>query len=200
MEKKILQVAEEQFLKKGFAMTSLADIAKLAGCNHALLHYYFRTKEKLFTRIFYEKSKLFLSILSNNDVVEGNFLDKIRSRVERYLDLLEENQSIPFLFINELLTNPSRMVFIHENANFELLKTHILPAFKVEIEHAVERGEIRPITPINLLLNIISLCAFAMLSLPIMQEAFQFDEEGKKQFLAQRKAEIVEVVLRSLRP
>lgn len=200
MEDKILQIAEEQFLKKGFAMTSLAEIAKLAGCNHALLHYYFRTKEKLFTRIFFEKSKLFVSILNADDNSNDDFLTKIRHKVERYFDLLEANQNIPFLFINEMLTNPSRLMFIHENTNIELMKTQILPNFEKEIEQAVQRGEIRPITPLNLLLDIIALCAFTMLSLPILQEVLQIDENDKKAILAQRKTDIVENILRYLRP
>lgn len=200
MEEKILRIAEEQFLKNGFAVTSLSEIAKLAGCNHALLHYYFRTKENLFTRIFYEKSKLFMSILTYDDNSDDDFMTKICHKIERYWGVLAENQNIPFLFVNELTTNPNRLTFIHENPNFGLLKSQILPNFQDEINQAVERGEIRPISSVNLLLDIISLCAFAMLSLPILQEIFQFDEEGKKKFLAQRKAEIVETISKKLKP
>ena len=48
MEQQILQCAEELFLEKGFSLVSTTDIAKKAGCNQALVHYYFRTKENLF--------------------------------------------------------------------------------------------------------------------------------------------------------
>lgn len=200
MEAKILQVAEEQFLKNGYAMTSLAEITRLAGCNHALLHYYFRTKEKLFTRIFYEKSKLFMSVLMKEDKSNDDFLTKIRHKVEEYLTLLEANENIPFFFMNELLTNPNRLTFIRENTNIELLKTQILPDFDNEIQEAVKKGEIRPISAINLLLDIISLCAFSILTLPILQQMFQLDETGKRLFLAQRKAEIIEMIIRNLKP
>ena len=47
MEQIILEVAEELFLDKGYALTSTTEIAKKAGCNQALIHYYFRTKENL---------------------------------------------------------------------------------------------------------------------------------------------------------
>ena len=52
LEDKILQVAEELFMANGYDATSTTDIAKKAGCNQALIHYYFRTKENLFQQIF----------------------------------------------------------------------------------------------------------------------------------------------------
>jgi len=54
-EQQILQSAEELFLEKGFSNTSTTEIAKRAGCNQALVHYYFRTKENLFQQIFLSK-------------------------------------------------------------------------------------------------------------------------------------------------
>ena len=51
MEIVILETAERLFLEKGFGMTSTTEIAKEIGCNQALIHYYFRTKENLFNII-----------------------------------------------------------------------------------------------------------------------------------------------------
>ena len=55
LEQKIIDVAEKIFMDKGFDSTSTTDIAKEVGCNQALIHYYFRTKENLFQQIFYKK-------------------------------------------------------------------------------------------------------------------------------------------------
>ena len=52
MEQAILRAAERLFLDKGFALTSTTEIAREAGCNQALVHYYFRTKENLFSKRF----------------------------------------------------------------------------------------------------------------------------------------------------
>ena len=54
-EQAILQTAETEFLDKGFALAKTTEIAKQAGVTHAMLHYYYRTKEKLFERVFQEK-------------------------------------------------------------------------------------------------------------------------------------------------
>ena len=44
-EQDILKAAENEFLDKGFVGAKTTEIARLAGVNHAMLHYYFRTKE-----------------------------------------------------------------------------------------------------------------------------------------------------------
>ena len=54
-EQAILKAAEEEFLKKGYALSKTTDIAKQAGVTHAMLHYYFRTKENLFEKVFSQK-------------------------------------------------------------------------------------------------------------------------------------------------
>ena len=61
MEQAILEEAEKLFLEKGFALTSTTEIAKRVGCNQALVHYYFRTKDNLFNTIFRTKIQSLLS-------------------------------------------------------------------------------------------------------------------------------------------
>ena len=51
-EEKILAAAKKIFVQKGMAGARMQDIADEAGINKALLHYYFRNKEKLFEVIF----------------------------------------------------------------------------------------------------------------------------------------------------
>ena len=63
MEEAILDAATRLFLQKGFKATSTTEIAREAGCNQALVHYYFRTKERLFEAIFQQKIKFFVGAL-----------------------------------------------------------------------------------------------------------------------------------------
>ena len=50
-EARILQAAEKEFFEKGYAGARTVSIAEAAGVTHAMLHYYFRTKDKLFEQI-----------------------------------------------------------------------------------------------------------------------------------------------------
>ena len=51
-EERILAAAKKVFIHKGMYGARMQDIADEAGINKALLHYYFRNKEKLFEVIF----------------------------------------------------------------------------------------------------------------------------------------------------
>lgn len=47
----ILQVAEDIFYQKGFALTTIRDIADKAKMNNAVVNYYFGSKENLYLTI-----------------------------------------------------------------------------------------------------------------------------------------------------
>ena len=53
-EEKILEAARKVFVHKGMYGARMQDIADEAGINKALLHYYFKNKQKLFEEIFME--------------------------------------------------------------------------------------------------------------------------------------------------
>ena len=48
VEEKIIDAAREIFFEKGYNGATMRDIASKAEVNLALLHYYYRTKEKIF--------------------------------------------------------------------------------------------------------------------------------------------------------
>ena len=51
-EKRILQAATEVFLQKGMGGARMQEIADKAGINKAMLHYYFRSKDRLYEQVF----------------------------------------------------------------------------------------------------------------------------------------------------
>jgi TetR/AcrR family transcriptional regulator len=51
IEERILDSAEKSFAENGFNNTKMIGIADIAGVNHALIHYYFRSKEKLYEKV-----------------------------------------------------------------------------------------------------------------------------------------------------
>ena len=107
-KQKILRAATEIFLKKGHDGARMQEIADNAGINKALLHYYFRSKQKLFRTVFkIELQSMLASIfglISPSDNFE-EFLETIfdeikddlvsrQSRVEKYLEKFESKSEI----------------------------------------------------------------------------------------------------------
>ena len=89
IEKRILWVAERLFLEKGFSGTSTTEIAKAVGCNQALIHYYFRTKEKLFWDVFSPKVEQVVEYLDAPLDESIDFIERIRNVIDFYFGILE---------------------------------------------------------------------------------------------------------------
>src|SRR5580698_7184188 len=101
-EEKILTAAKKIFLLKGMDGARMQDIADEAKINKALLHYYFRSKEMLFEKIFKEAlEKLFPKILDiwKSDV---SLFQKIENFCVKYIDMMQQNPYLPLFVLNEV--------------------------------------------------------------------------------------------------
>ncbi len=196
-EEAILIAAEKEFLEKGFSMTRMTEIARIAGVNHALLHYYYRTKEKLFMTVFEKKmQELTFSLLS----VIGQdlpLIDKIKAGVEAHFDCIAQNPQLPFFIINEFLTNPERVKTVRPV--LEPVITRVYSNFEKDIQKAISQGIIRPITSANLFYDIVTLNICSFIVQPLASRLLDLSEEEYQIFINQRKAENVETILCRLR-
>ena len=114
IEKRILWVAERLFLEKGFSGTSTTEIAKAVGCNQALIHYYFRTKEKLFWDIFSPKMEQVVEYLDAPLDENVDFLERISNIIEFYFGMLELDERLAPFIVNELIMHPSRWEYFRD--------------------------------------------------------------------------------------
>ena len=198
MESIILETAERLFLDKGFALTSTTEIAREAGCNQALVHYYFRTKEQLFIRIFEEQIKIFAGAFFSIDEKPGTFLEKLTRKIEAHFDIIAQNPKIPFLIINEITTNPQRIKALHKSIGE--YPASIIRKVNEELEEAIAQGEVRPITVLDLILTVLSLNVLPQLLRPILEEVMPLPPEEVQKLIARRKEENVKLIINSLRP
>jgi AcrR family transcriptional regulator len=91
-ETRILEAAKEIFIKKG-------------GINKSLLHYYYRSKDKLFEAVFKIAIITFAPKLFKNINKDLPFFSKIELFVEDYISLIKKNPHIPGFIIHELGRN-----------------------------------------------------------------------------------------------
>lgn len=101
-EDAILRAAEREFLAKGFEGARTTSIAEAAGVTHAMLHYYFRTKEQLFERILDEKLQLMSqTVLSAFGEPGLPLAERLRNGIGRHFDFVAENPDLPRFIVNE---------------------------------------------------------------------------------------------------
>ncbi|HBB91207.1 MAG: hypothetical protein A2X22_14140 [Bacteroidetes bacterium GWF2_49_14] len=197
-EQAILEAAERLFLEKGFALTSTTEIARVAGCNQAMVHYYYRTKEKLFTSVFEKKARMMVANLLQADRPDLSFEEKLRHKIEAHYNMLKENPRLPFLFFNEMITNPPRLLALREIIkDFPL---GIVKPMEAELKAEIARGNIRPVSMIDLLMTMLSLNVFLFLASPIFKTLTGISDEEFEQMVERRREENVTIILRSLRP
>lgn len=197
-EQAILEAAEKLFLEKGFALTSTTEIARVAGCNQALVHYYFRTKDNLFNSVFEKKVRLFATGLLQVHQPGISFEQKLKQMIEAHFDMLRANPGLPFLVFNELLTNPERLKKLKGNM-LDLPKLVFFP-LKAELETEIAKGNIRQMTIYDLIISVVSLNVMLFIASPILKILAELSDGEILKLVENRKQENVIIILKSIKP
>ena len=193
-EKLILNAAKEVFFEKGFDGARMQEIADRAGINKALLHYYFRSKDNLFDAIFKDAFEQFLPRIAEIMTTDKPFFEKLEFFIDTYLNMLSENPHLPVFVMHEINRNPKMLINIIRNSGVDP------DYFGIMIQKEVDAGIIHPVNPVHLIVNIIGMCLFPYMGKPIIQGfIFKNNAEDYQKFLAERKKEIKNFVINSIR-
>jgi TetR/AcrR family transcriptional regulator len=74
----------------------------------------------------------------------------------------------------------------------------VFPPFAAQIEAAVERGEIEPVRPEHVLVNMVGLCIFPFIARPMLEAVLGFDEEAFAAFVQERKQTVTAFLVQAL--
>lgn len=110
MEQHIIDVAKQVFMEKGFVESSMSDIAAAAGINRSGLHYYFRTKDRMFEAVFADIILKFVPAIHNIITQNISVSKRIEQVIDVYLDTMQQNQSLPMFMIREIQRNPAHII------------------------------------------------------------------------------------------
>jgi AcrR family transcriptional regulator len=202
-EQRILDAAHRVFLRRGSAGARTQEIADEAGVNKALLHYYFRTKERLATAVFHRAAARLLPPVIATLASEAELDDKVRRVVDIELDVLLRHPYLPGYIIAELTHNPVRakqFLAALSGVPLEEIATGPLAALARQIRERVRAGTMRAIAPDQFLLNLLSLCVFPFAARPMVQAVLRLDDDAFAQLIARRKRELPDFFLNALRP
>ena len=191
-KQQILNAAEFEFLTNGYEATKTTQIAKRAGVTHAMLHYYYQSKENLFNKIFEDKIEtLKAPIVALAQNKEIDLRDRIRKIIELHFDFLKTYPDLPHFLINEMRSNPQLIKILREKVGDTLRET--FATIQTEIDEYVAKGIMKPISAFDLFLDIVSLNVFTFISLPIFRH-IAYDKEKEQQLIENRKKEIIQTI------
>jgi TetR/AcrR family transcriptional regulator len=202
-EQRILDAAHLVFLQRGTAGARTQEIAREAGVNSALLHYYFRSKARLAEAVFRRAAAQLLPavirILGSDAPIE----EKVEQVIDVELRHLSEAPYLPGYVISELTYHPERV------QQFVSAVTGMAPAdigalvrgrLGAQIDERVRAGQMHPIEPGQFAINLLALCIFPFAARPMLTALLGLDQRGFNQFIERRRKELAPFFLRALRP
>lgn len=194
-EQLILDAAIKEFATKGFDGARTSAIAAEAGVTHAMLHYYFRTKENLFDRIFRSKIGYIMNLVMSPIIEsEGSIKERIVRGVESHFDMLMTNKELPIFFITSLNSKPG--LYVETVRDMFPMVCERMAKIQTELDRAHERGEIARVDAVMLMLDIASINIFPVLAYPLFKELtgnVDFEE-----YMELRKRENIEIILKRI--
>lgn len=188
VEARILKAAKSLFIEKGFAETSMSDIAARAGINRPALHYYFRTKEKMFHAVFGEiilsiVPKVFGILLQKDKPLEG----RVGEVVDAYYRLFLENPKLPMFVIREMNRDVALLVETAARLRLPERLGEVMDSLREEMAG----GGLRPVPPHFLFYNLYGLLVVPFLTRDLVASVVLREGESFEEMLDQWKPCVV---------
>lgn len=194
-EERIFEAATEVFVARGMDGARMQDIANHAGINKALLHYYYRSKDRLFNAVF-EKiaGKLFMKfapVFDQNLSLE----DKIRFFFKEHISFLQENPGLPAFILNEINRNPARMRKLLSNIDLNRFWQMLEDQHKDDFGKYNITKESIP----QIMTTIASISVFPFAARGILEVIFEKLDVDFDEYLEERKKFAAEFVIKALK-
>lgn len=192
MEEKIIEVAKALFIEKGYAETSMSEIAAKAGINRPGLHYYFRTKDKMFEAVFGDillsiVPKIF-DIISQKDM---NIERRIEEMIDTYYALFIENPKLPMFMMREINRDSNLLIKTATQLNIHEKFRHSLDS----IEQEMKEGKLKQVPIRFMFYNISSLLTIPFLTQDLTYSILLEDGETFEDMLKEWKPYIIKQLL-----
>lgn len=164
-EEKIKAAARTVFHRKGFAAARSRDIAEEAGINLALLNYYFRSKDRLFTIVMLETFQAFFaSVVEAFNDPNTTLEQKIETLVDKYIDMLLAEPEVPLFLAAELRRDPEALIEKVQVARY--IPQSVLVR---QYDEAVRAGRLHDIPFVQFMINLMGLIIFPFFVTPMLK-------------------------------
>lgn len=191
-EEEILRAAEEEFFRNGYNASSTAIIANRAGVTHAMVNYYFRTKERLFMQILDNHVYELLRSLKPLMQEDGDVAKVAISAAEVIFDKMNDDRRFPYLLSDISRTHPDFL--LHYKETFDTVCRDSLGMHSRRLEKCIADGHVRECTMGDIYSTVLTLAAAPFLTLPILENVAKLPPEQIDVWLQSRKEEMVRIL------
>ncbi len=189
LENRIIEIARKEFVKNGYDCTSMSDIATQVGINRPTLHYYFRTKEKLFQALFKDIVKNIAPEIIPSMISEKTFFEKLSLIIDGYITVFTATPDIPYFIINEIRREPEHLLATAK----ELQLDQYIKLMEQTLLDEIAAGKLRPVETSIVFTTFYGLISYPFIAGNLIKAIFNYDEvdflqRWKQNVLSQMKA------------
>lgn len=185
-EERILAAATEEFAAKGFFGARTQAIADAANINKAMLHYYFRTKEKLYNHVLMTAMAKFQAQAWAAWLTDAPIKERVNRVVDTYMDNYSKNPAFLKMILREAADGGERLRISYQKIDLGAgLDTEMTPMEKVERvsrELGIEVFELA-----HLMMSLFGMCLISFVSTPLMEGQLGMDFGDVDEFMDKRR-------------
>lgn len=198
VEDKIIDAAREIFFEKGYNGATMRDIASKAEVNLALLHYYYRTKEKIFEIVLNQAFITLFKRLNKAFLSDVDIFCKIELMVESYISVGIKHPQLPGFVMHELEVNKKLVQPLILKYKEEQNANKNLSVFYADVQNAIDSKIIKPIDVDSLFIDILSLSLFPFVAKNFLS-GIVLDKNKYSHFIKERSKYVSGFIISSIR-
>lgn len=187
MEERIVRVARQLFIERGFAETSMSDIAAHVGINRPVLHYYFRTKDRMFEAVFSDIVHSFIPAVQDIILQDKPLPERIGQLVDVYLEVMRREPGLPLFMVREINRDVAHLVLTVQ----KLETACYINKVKEVLLEEMAQGKIRQVPIEFVFYTFYGLLFSPFLARPLADVAFNGENAAFDEKLTRWKAHIV---------
>lgn len=188
-EEHIMQAAMQVFFEQGNISATMQEIADAAGVNRALLHYYFRSRDRLFQLVLKEAVKKSMQHTMELFVQELPMEERIRQVIDHMISLQLKYPHIHAFVQHEMNKNKELLSLHDEHALF-------LTRIKGDVEEMIARRGLPQRSAEHFMADLIALINHPSLNKTVLMHVHRMDEAAYVRFIEERKEGIARLLLR----
>lgn len=192
-EEQIFEAACRVFQQKGYAGARMQEIADEADINKSMLHYYYRSKDKLFQEVFKKEMSRFFPVIFGVLESDDPLDEKIEQLIDAYYSFLQDNPYMVQFVLYEMDQHPEQFRRFIEEKGIRPPKS-----FFRQIQSEIKKGNMDPIKPEQLMISIVGVILFPFIARTMVKSIFGLDESGFMQFIRERKAFLRDFILNAI--
>jgi len=195
-ERRILTASVKVFSEKGFDGSRTDEIAKRAGVNKAMIHYYFESKERLYVTLISIVFKRLSLILREffGDLSPETIKEDLSRFIDEYIDFIRTNADFFKILKWDLARGGDQIGRVMK----EIIGEHFNRS-QALFDEAIQKGYIRPLVPRHLMLSVIAMILFYFIAHPVIRYLWEEDPLSDEN-VEIRKQEVKKLLLWGILP